>query len=121
MQSYCLSKNDVALLLLLCGMCLMGSYQFYNLHHKVEYLKNANTARIEPIDIGGELVQIDTKVVDRIVYYGYSKNTQNKNRKNMLDGCYHVYLDAGSNIGAQVRKLFEPKRYPQAYVHSIFC
>ena len=39
---------------------------------------------------------------------------------NMLDGCYHVYLDVGSNIGIQVRKLYEPKLYPDAYVHEIF-
>ena len=40
--------------------------------------------------------------------------------KNILDGCYHVYLDVGSNIGIQVRKLYEPEKYPDAYVHSIF-
>jgi hypothetical protein len=31
-----------------------------------------------------------------------------------------VYLDVGSNIGVQVRKLFEPENYPLAKVHSIF-
>ena len=24
-----------------------------------------------------------------------------------LDGCYHVYLDVGTNVGVQIRKLFE--------------
>ena len=38
----------------------------------------------------------------------------------MLDGCYHVYLDVGSNIGIQVRKLFEPERYPGAKVLPIY-
>ena len=38
----------------------------------------------------------------------------------MLDGCYHIYLDVGSNIGVQVRKLFEPERYHGAPVHEIF-
>ena len=33
---------------------------------------------------------------------------------NMLDGCYHVYLDVGSNLGVQVRKLMEPSKYPEA-------
>ena len=42
------------------------------------------------------------------------------NQANILDGCYHVYLDVGSNIGVQIRKLFEPEKYPDAYVHSIF-
>ena len=39
---------------------------------------------------------------------------------NFLDGCYHLYLDVGSNIGTQVRKLFEPEKYPLAKVNSIF-
>ena len=28
------------------------------------------------------------------------------------DGCEHVYLDVGGNVGVQTRKLFEPARYP---------
>lgn len=44
------------------------------------------------------------------------KNTSN----NILDGCYHVYLDVGSNIGVQVRKLFEPEKYPRSPIHAIF-
>ena len=31
-----------------------------------------------------------------------------------VDGCCHVFLDVGSNIGVQVRKLFEPQLYPRA-------
>ena len=46
--------------------------------------------------------------------------SENANNENFLDGCYHVYLDVGSNIGIQIRKLFEPEKYPDAYVHSIF-
>ena len=34
--------------------------------------------------------------------------------------CTHLYLDVGSNIGVQVRKLFEPNRYPNAPIHSLF-
>ena len=40
--------------------------------------------------------------------------------KNELDGCFHVYLDVGSNVGIQVRKLFEPKLYPNAQIISVF-
>ena len=36
------------------------------------------------------------------------------------DGCYHVYLDVGSNVGVQVRKLFQPKLYPDAAIHKVF-
>jgi len=38
----------------------------------------------------------------------------------LLDGCAQVYLDVGSNIGVQVRKLFEPHLYPGAKVLPIF-
>jgi len=31
-----------------------------------------------------------------------------------LHSCTHIYLDVGSNIGVQVRKLFEPAKYPNA-------
>ena len=41
-------------------------------------------------------------------------------RTNILDGCYHVYIDVGSNIGVQIRKLFEPHLYPRAKVRKIF-
>jgi hypothetical protein len=45
---------------------------------------------------------------------------QNFGAKNELDGCFHVYLDVGSNVGIQVRKLFEPKLYPDAQVLPVF-
>ena len=38
----------------------------------------------------------------------------------LLDGCYHVYLDVGSNLGIQVRKLFEPSLYPKAKINRYF-
>ena len=52
----------------------------------------------------------------------HNKNEQSSNAEihNFLDGCHHVYLDVGSNIGVQIRKLFEPERYPDAPIHSFF-
>jgi len=38
----------------------------------------------------------------------------------LLDGCAQVYLDIGSNVGVQVRKLFEPSLYPGAPVLEVF-
>jgi hypothetical protein len=38
----------------------------------------------------------------------------------LLDGCGHVYVDVGSNIGVQVRKLYEPSRYTDAPVQALF-
>jgi len=40
--------------------------------------------------------------------------------KSDLDGCYHVYIDVGSNRGIQVRKLYEPMKYPGSKVHKLF-
>ena len=34
--------------------------------------------------------------------------------------CSHVYLDVGSNIGVQIRKLFQPRSYPGAPVTALF-
>eukprot|EP00191_Tetraselmis_sp_GSL018_P003297 CAMPEP_0177608188 /NCGR_PEP_ID=MMETSP0419_2-20121207/18330_1 /TAXON_ID=582737 /ORGANISM="Tetraselmis sp., Strain GSL018" /LENGTH=281 /DNA_ID=CAMNT_0019102845 /DNA_START=139 /DNA_END=984 /DNA_ORIENTATION=+ len=34
--------------------------------------------------------------------------------------CDRVYLDVGSNIGVQVRKLFEPSKFPKALVKPVF-
>lgn len=39
---------------------------------------------------------------------------------NMGDGFRHIYLDLGTNIGVQIRKLFEPKLYPKAGIHKFF-
>ena len=34
--------------------------------------------------------------------------------------CTNAYLDVGTNIGVQLRKLVEPKKYPKAAVNQIF-
>ena len=41
-------------------------------------------------------------------------------RQSEFAHCKMVYLDIGSNIGVQVRKLFEPHRYPQAEILPLF-
>lgn len=38
----------------------------------------------------------------------------------IADGCDYVYVDVGSNIGVQVRKLFEPELYERALVAPYF-
>jgi len=35
-------------------------------------------------------------------------------------GCEHFYVDMGTNIGVQIRKLYEPEKYPSAPVHAVF-
>ena len=44
----------------------------------------------------------------------------NSNEINELDGCYHVYLDLGSNIGNQVRKVYEPHLFINASILPTF-
>ena len=34
--------------------------------------------------------------------------------------CTHAYLDVGTNIGVQLRKLFEPSKYPKSLVLKLF-
>ena len=34
--------------------------------------------------------------------------------------CKHVYLDVGSNIGVQIRKLYEPELYPGSSILKVF-
>ena len=39
---------------------------------------------------------------------------------NPLDGCVYLYLDMGTNIGVQIRKLFEPEKFPHSPVQDVF-
>ena len=78
-----------------------------------------------------------------LLYFAFNSqwNTFSFNGSNQvnLDGCYHVYLDVGTHVGIQVfievnqkhfcyinfdllqiRKLFEPRLYPGAPIHSVF-
>jgi hypothetical protein len=38
----------------------------------------------------------------------------------LLDGCRFIYIDMGTNIGIQIRKLYEPNLYPSALILPIF-
>ena len=38
----------------------------------------------------------------------------------LADGCYHIYMDLGTNIGIQLRKLYEPDRYPGNLIEPRF-
>ncbi|CAF2068869.1 unnamed protein product [Rotaria magnacalcarata] len=43
-----------------------------------------------------------------------------ESQQNLLDGCRDVYIDIGTNIGIQIRKLYEPNLYPNAPVLPLF-
>mmetsp|Transcript_13315 Transcript_13315/g.28246 ORF Transcript_13315/g.28246 Transcript_13315/m.28246 type:complete len:322 (-) Transcript_13315:789-1754(-) len=46
--------------------------------------------------------------------------TLHSQESKLADGCYHVFLDVGSNIGMHVRFLFQPTLYPDAKVARHF-
>ena len=56
----------------------------------------------------------------RATKYGAPEKLQRLSEFKNLDGCYHVYLDVGSNIGVQVRKLYEPDLYKDAPFVQLF-
>ncbi|KAL9182563.1 LOW QUALITY PROTEIN: hypothetical protein ACHAXT_013215 [Thalassiosira profunda] len=41
-------------------------------------------------------------------------------RPKLADGCYHVFLDLGANLGVHTRFLFEPSLYPKAWIARKF-
>jgi hypothetical protein len=50
-----------------------------------------------------------------------NNNPPHAREPKLADGCYHIYLDVGANIGVHTRFLFEPTKYPNAkHAHSIF-
>lgn len=40
--------------------------------------------------------------------------------EDFVSNCDHIYFDIGSNVGVQIRKLYEPLLYPDAKVLKIF-
>ena len=63
---------------------------------------------------------IKQSIHNEILHVIKSVKESSYSRASILDGCYHVYLDVGSNIGIQVRKLFEPEKYSAAKALSIY-
>lgn len=40
--------------------------------------------------------------------------------EDFIFNCDHIYFDIGTNVGVQIRKLYEPELYPDAGVLKIF-
>ena len=66
---------------------------------------SAATANISVVDVHALAHRQDTAAIARLI---------------AMHRCEHLYLDVGSNIGVQIRKLFEPHKYPGAPVHTMF-
>ena len=72
----------------------------------VSLLGNITQLQQQSIGSGGENNNIN-------ISSRYTKpNNQQRRRPKLGDGCRHVFLDVGSNIGVHGRILFEPHLYP---------
>lgn len=60
-------------------------------------------------------IQQANQVADEII-----GTTSMHTRPKLADGCYHVFLDVGSNIGMHARFLLEPSLYPKAWIARKF-
>ena len=56
----------------------------------------------------------------RLRWSSTSSGSDSHEDLNFLDGCQHVFLDVGSNIGIQIRKLYEPQLFPGAFILPVF-
>jgi len=60
-------------------------------------------------------------IVSANVRISNGSSSISKRAPKLGDGCYHIFLDVGANIGVHTRFLFEPKLYPRAEkAHAIF-
>ena len=63
-----------------------------------------------------------THIVGGTLFAGTPTDTSHWpwNTQRMGDGCKHVYLDLGSNIGVHNRFLFQPEFYPKTSMRAVF-
>ncbi|CAF2681411.1 unnamed protein product [Rotaria sp. Silwood2] len=66
------------------------------------------------------IVSLSLKTSERIYFKKSNLQFPHKSQINLLDGCQYVYIDIGTNIGIQIRKLYEPHLYPNAPVLAFF-
>jgi hypothetical protein len=64
-------------------------------------------------------LSVANKEKDTKSFHSYDKMPEHFDNSE-YSNCSFVYLDVGTNIGVQIRKLFEPARYPKAPVLPIF-
>ena len=112
-------KNKITPLLYCVIILLIGVYQYY---FNLPFAPQSTLINITKSSTKGSTRKVTDSVHRKSVQGVINKNTsrQGVSETNILDGCYHVYLDVGTNIGVQIRKLFEPEKYPKAKVKYIF-
>lgn len=55
-----------------------------------------------------------------LVFWGAGPLAHGVTQRRLGDGCFHVYVDLGTNIGVQFRKLYEPDAFPGAPILPVF-
>ena len=55
-----------------------------------------------------------TRVLNDLSPPDYSMPANAKNKTKLADGCHHVFIDVGANLGVHSRFLFEPDQYRNA-------
>ena len=87
------------------GICLVATVTLYTLH-------DATSLEIGPALQAVQLIVNYSKA--DVIFDDVAKPVA------LLQGCDMVYVDVGTNIGVQIRKLYEPALYPGAAVIPIF-
>lgn len=59
-------------------------------------------------------VFVEEGVIQGLIKAGKGASGEHEKRSKLADGCYHVFLDCGSNVGVHGRFLFEPHKYPKS-------
>eukprot|EP00093_Oithona_nana_P007532 07532.XXX_213420_215456_1 [CDS] Oithona nana genome sequencing. len=100
------------LVLLMATMMLIGTLTIHALTSRTSNYSNSRDSSY--FDYDSIFKELRSKPEGN---HGFSMmNTSS----NPLDGCYHVYLDVGTNVGIQIRKLYQPELYPSAKSHPLF-
>jgi len=81
-------------------------------------LDNKLTALLNPGT--GTLLEEEEEDLDDIMEDDDAGESPRARKPKLADGCWAVYLDVGSNVGTQVRKLFEGEKYPKSKVLPYF-
>lgn len=56
-----------------------------------------------------------SEIIQQYNYFDFLSTTVETKREPRLgDGCYHVFLDVGANVGVHGRFLLEPQKYPKS-------
>ena len=81
----------------------------------------ANTTSRSDADDDDAHERAHTRSLSRALHAAATRDEERIAELLATHACQHVYIDVGSNIGVQLRKLFEPAKYPKAAsTHGVY-